>query len=91
MKILINVVPYLGIVFNIFAAATMMYVTYDKKKTSKEQIIASTLLNIIIICLHIMTINRIGENISIQIMCILCLATMFPTVGLTHIVMKVKI
>ena len=86
MKILINLVPYLGVALNIFTAVTMMYVTYDKKKTSKKQLIISTLLNLIIICLHIITVNSIGERMGIQIMCILCLAAMLPTVILTLII-----
>ena len=86
MNILINLVPYLGVALNIFAATTMMYVTYDKKKTSKKQIIISALVNVIIICLHIITINSIGERMNIQIMCILCLAAMQPTVLLTLII-----
>ena len=86
MEILINLVPYLGIMFNIFVAASMMYVTYDKKKTSKKQIVTSALLNIIIICLHIVTVNGIEERMNIPIMCILCLAAMFPTVILTLII-----
>ena len=91
MKILINLIPYLGVAFNIFAAVTMMYVTYDKNKTSKKQIVTSTLVNIVIIYLHIATVNRIGGNMNILIMCILCLASMLPMVILTLIVMKVKI
>ena len=86
MKILINLVPYLGVAYNIFVAVTMMYVTYDKKKTSKKQIVASAALNIVIICLHIMTVNSVGEDMGVQIMCILCLATTLATVGLTLII-----
>ena len=86
MKILINLVPYLGVALNIFVAATMIYVTYDMKKTSKKQIIASVLLNIIIICLHIIAVNSIGERMGIQIMCLLYFTAMFPTVILTLII-----
>lgn len=91
MKILINLIPYLGVAFNIFATVTMMYVTYNKNKTSKKQIVASALVNIVIIYLHIATVNRIGGNMNILIMCILCLAAIMPTVIFTLIVMKIKI